>query len=185
MVKNSDRQRTQSRRLTTTSHPRDGRESRKDLRVSPTSKRIIEEITEKRRNVMRELANRWSALSSYLERCHLWTQTGNLTWRCPRNYQRELNQTSSWSAVYSGYYQFIHQKAAGLLHGIISNHGFTDGNKRTALYLVELWIQRIGFQFIETGDEEFIGIITSVAQADVHYDDLTEWFRTRVIRLDD
>ena len=58
MVKNSYRQRTQSTRLTTTSHPRDGRESRKDLRVSPTSKRIIEEITVKRRNVMRELANR-------------------------------------------------------------------------------------------------------------------------------
>ncbi len=58
MVKNSDRQRTQSTRLKTTSDPSYGRESRKDLRVSPTSKRIIEEITVKRRNVMRELANR-------------------------------------------------------------------------------------------------------------------------------
>ena len=24
------------------------------------------------------------------------------------------------------------------MHGIVSNHGFVDGNKRTALYLVEL-----------------------------------------------
>ena len=58
MEKNSSRQRVHSTRLPTTSHPRDGRESRKDSRVSPTSKRILEEITVKRRNIMRELANR-------------------------------------------------------------------------------------------------------------------------------
>ena len=50
---------------------------------------------------------------------------------------------------------------------------------------MELWIRRIGYQFIETSDEEFIGIVTSVAQADVHYDGLAERFRTHVIRLDD
>ena len=39
-------------------HTRDDRVSGKDSRISPTSKRILEEITVKRRNVMRELANR-------------------------------------------------------------------------------------------------------------------------------
>ena len=58
MEKNSSRQRIHSTRLPTTSCPRDSRESQKDSRVSPTSKRILEEITVKRRNVMRELANR-------------------------------------------------------------------------------------------------------------------------------
>lgn len=57
MAKNSYKKRTQGARTPTASRPSDGRESRKDLRVSPTSKRIIEEITERRRDVMRELAN--------------------------------------------------------------------------------------------------------------------------------
>ena len=58
MEKNSSRQRAHSTRLPTTSKPRDGRVSQKDSRLSPTSKRILEEITVKRRSLMRELANR-------------------------------------------------------------------------------------------------------------------------------
>ena len=58
MVKNSNKQINKSTHSTTTIHKRDGRESRNDIRVSPTSKRILEEITEERWNVMRELANR-------------------------------------------------------------------------------------------------------------------------------
>jgi death-on-curing protein len=34
---------------------------------------------------------------------------------------------------YSGYHRPIANKAAALLHGVIRNHGFVDGNKRTAL----------------------------------------------------
>ncbi len=101
-----------------------------------------------------------------------------------------INENSIRSALarpYIGYHRFIHQKAAALLHGIVSNHGFTDGNKRTALYLVELLIQRSGYQFIEVTKDEFVDVITRVAQGDQYcsYDDLEEWFRTHVIRVDD
>ncbi len=58
MVKNSNKQTTKNTHSTTTIHTGDGHESRKDIRVSPTSKRIIEEFMVERRNVMRELANR-------------------------------------------------------------------------------------------------------------------------------
>ena len=58
MAKNSHKKRTQNAPTSTDSRPSDGRESRKDSRLSPTSKRILEEITVKRRDVMRELANR-------------------------------------------------------------------------------------------------------------------------------
>lgn len=37
---------------------------------------------------------------------------------------------------YNGYHRAIHQKAAALLHAVAANHGFVDGNKRTALTLV-------------------------------------------------
>ncbi len=47
-----------------------------------------------------------------------------------------LNPSAVESALarpYHGYHRHIHEKAAALVHGIVSNHGFVDGNKRTAL----------------------------------------------------
>ena len=68
-----------------------------------------------------------------------------------------------------------------LVHGIVSNHGFADGNKRTALYLVELLVQRSGYVFIED-DEVVADTITSVARGEISYEDLAEWFRERLAR---
>jgi len=47
-----------------------------------------------------------------------------------------LNASAIESALarpYHGYHPRLHQKAAALVHGIVSNHGFVDGNKRTAV----------------------------------------------------
>ena len=37
---------------------------------------------------------------------------------------------SAIARPYHGYHRFIHQKAAALLRGVVSSHGFVDGNKR-------------------------------------------------------
>ena len=58
MVKNRKRQPTQSMNSLTSTRARDDCENQKDFRVSPASKHILEEIIVKRKNVMRELANR-------------------------------------------------------------------------------------------------------------------------------
>ena len=68
-----------------------------------------------------------------------------------------------------------------LVHGIVSNHGFVDGNKRTALYLVELLVQRSGYEFVED-DEVVAETITSVARGEISYEHLAEWFRERLAR---
>ncbi len=96
-----------------------------------------------------------------------------------------LNEHGIRSAIarpYHGYHRFIHQKASALVHGIVCNHGFADGNKRTALYLVELLVQRSGYEFIEE-DDVIADIITSVAQGQTSYEELAEWFRRRLTRL--
>ena len=82
---------------------------------------------------------------------------------------------------YHGYYRRIHEKAAALVHGIVCNHGFVDGNKRTALYLVELLVQRSGYEFVEE-DDVVADTITSVARGEMEHDDLAEWFRERLVR---
>lgn len=89
---------------------------------------------------------------------------------------------SAIARPYHGYHRFIHQKAAALLHGIVTNHGFSDGNKRTALYLVELLAERSGYEFVED-DMVIADTITSVAQGETGYDELADWFKQRLVRV--
>ena len=89
---------------------------------------------------------------------------------------------SALASPYHGYHRRIHEKAAAVVHGIVSNHGFADGNKRTALYLVELLALRSGYEFAED-DEVIADTITSVARGETDYEDLVEWFRPRLVRL--
>ena len=95
-----------------------------------------------------------------------------------------LNANAIASALarpYHGYHRFIHQKAAALAHAVISNHGFVDGNKRTALHLVELLVQSSGY-ILEEHDDAVVEILIHVASGDVDYDDLATWFRSRLVR---
>lgn len=73
---------------------------------------------------------------------------------------------------YHGYYHRIFQKAAALLHGVVSNHGFVDGNKRTALYLVELLVRRSGYVLVEE-DDKIVQMVVDVAQGSLSFDSLT------------
>lgn len=41
------------------------------------------------------------------------------------------------------YHRRIHQEVAALVHEIVCNHGFANGNKRTALYPVDLLAQEV------------------------------------------
>lgn len=97
-----------------------------------------------------------------------------------------MNKDAVLSAIgrpYHGYHPRIYQKAAALLHAIVSNHGFADGNKRTALYLVELLVERSGYEFIED-DMVVVNILTSVAQGELDDEELVEWFKERLVRSD-
>ena len=58
-----------------------------------------------------------------------------------------------------------------------------DGNKRTALYLVELLLQRSGYEFVET-DAEVVEIILTVARGELGYEELADWFSERIVRID-
>jgi len=48
------------------------------------------------------------------------------------------NIESAIGRPYSGYYRPIACKAAAMLHALVQNHGFVDGNKRTALLVTDL-----------------------------------------------
>lgn len=83
---------------------------------------------------------------------------------------------------YSGYHKPIAQKAAALLHGLVTSHGFVDGNKRTALLVTLLLIERSGYQLITRKPERVDDIVVGVADGAIDFVALTAWFRERLVR---
>lgn len=89
---------------------------------------------------------------------------------------------SALGRPYSGYHRSITQKAAALLESIVGNHGFVDGNKRTSLILVNLLIERSGYELVLSADERLDDIIVDVAKGDLRYEALVLWFKDHVIK---
>ena len=89
---------------------------------------------------------------------------------------------SALARPYSGYHRSISQKAAALLHSVVGNHGFVDGNKRTAWILVELLIDRSRYHLNVPEDEPVDDLVVAVARGNVDFQDLVLWFRRRLIK---
>lgn len=88
---------------------------------------------------------------------------------------------------YNGYHRPIHRKAAALLHAVATNHGFVDGNKRTALTLFYLLLDLSGYEFRKTStrqDEDDIEhLILDVTTRFLSYEELIAWLRARIRRV--
>jgi death on curing protein len=83
---------------------------------------------------------------------------------------------------YSGYYRRIWSKAAALTHSLVTNHGFTDGNKRTALLAVHLLVERSGWTFLPGTENEIDEMLVAVAKGDLTFEEIENWYRTRLRR---
>jgi death-on-curing protein len=88
---------------------------------------------------------------------------------------------------YSGYWRPIAAKAAALFEAVVSNHGFTDGNKRTALLLTDLLLKKSNYRLVaahrhEDLDLEFETLAVRVASGELKLPAITEWFRQRIRR---
>ena len=60
--------------------------------------------------------------------------------------KREADVLSAIGRPYTGYYRRIEKKAAALFQSVAGGHGFNDGNKRTAVLLVDLLLERSGYR---------------------------------------
>ena len=69
--------------------------------------------------------------------------------------------------------------AAAYACGISMNHGFVDGNKRTAWVTARLFLADNGYR-IEFNSADAIRIMEDVAAGQVDEDELAAWFRARV-----
>jgi death-on-curing protein len=71
--------------------------------------------------------------------------------------------------------------AAAYAHGIITNHPFVDGNKRTAFVAVELFLVLNGHELV-ADDADCVLTMLAVAAGTIDEDAFAQWLRERVQR---
>lgn len=89
---------------------------------------------------------------------------------------------SALARPYSGYHRPMPRKVAALLHSMVGNHGFVDGNKRTAWLLAEMLIERSGYYLDVPDDAPVDDIVFWVAEGSMSFEDLVAWFKPRLRR---
>jgi len=78
----------------------------------------------------------------------------------------------------------IAQLAAAYAYGIARNHGFADGNKRTALVTADLFLMLNGYELTSTPAENVLTIL-AVADGSLPEEELVAWVRNNIQELDD
>ncbi len=91
---------------------------------------------------------------------------------------------SAIARPYSGYYRPVYKKAAALLYSVAANHGFVDGNKRTAFYLFYLFLEKSGYvvendSHLDDG-EHIEHLVLDVTTHFLSFEELVSWLTRRV-----
>jgi len=68
----------------------------------------------------------------------------------------------------------IHLKAAAMMHSLIQNHPFLDGNKRTGIAAAVLFLQLNGYEF-NADNREVENFILSVARGEKNLRQISQW----------
>jgi death on curing protein len=76
-----------------------------------------------------------------------------------------------------GYYNSIEEEAAALMESLGNNHGFVDGNNRTAFTAADVFLRRNGFYIEVGGPEGHEFIYGSMDRHEVRFAQILEWIR--------
>lgn len=68
----------------------------------------------------------------------------------------------------------IYDKAARLLYGIANNHAFVDGNKRTAIHAMEVFLIMNSVE-LEYSIDEMEALVIGIADNTLSYEDAVNW----------
>ncbi len=70
----------------------------------------------------------------------------------------------------------LYELAAALGYAIAINHPFVDGNKRTALIVMAVFLEINGVRFV-AAEVEVVKIMLNIAKSEVSETDLTAWLQ--------
>ena len=80
---------------------------------------------------------------------------------------------------YNGYYRPIARKVAALVESMATNHGFTDGNKRTSLILMHTLLTKSGYELVpletdRSRDDAAEKMVMAVVKHELDYEALVD-----------
>ncbi len=87
---------------------------------------------------------------------------------------------------FDGYHRPIYKKAAALIHAVATNHGFVDGNKRTAFSLCYLMIEESGFELRQSStlpEDDLERLIEDVTTRFLTEKEAATWLRRQIHRV--
>jgi death-on-curing protein len=73
-------------------------------------------------------------------------------------------------------------QAATLLYGLVKNHPWVGGNKRTATLLTQLFLRRNGFKIVAAVDD-LLEVVLAVESDRWQTSEIVTWLRSHVVRL--
>jgi death on curing protein len=76
-------------------------------------------------------------------------------------------------------YEDLASKAAALMHSLVLNHPFLDGNKRVAAHAALIFVALNG-QVVRTPPEQLVAVTLAAAEGKVAVEALAIWFRQRL-----
>lgn len=79
-------------------------------------------------------------------------------------------------------YPDLFTKAAVLMHSIVKNHPFVDGNKRTGFGAMHLMLSANGYE-LKASIEEVIELGINVAKGELNEKTITAWIKTHSKKL--
>jgi death-on-curing protein len=95
---------------------------------------------------------------------------------------------SALARPYSGYHRSIERKAAALVHSLVLNHGFVDGNKRTAIHMLGILLQNSGYglRFANTDEanDQVERLMLEIAEHKISFEGIISWLKERLTKVD-
>lgn len=76
----------------------------------------------------------------------------------------------------------IHAQAASLLFGLVKNHPWVGGNKRTATALTSIFLRRNGYRVTATV-EEIVDLVYAVEADQKGPEDIATWMRSKTAKI--
>jgi death on curing protein len=70
------------------------------------------------------------------------------------------------------------KRAAAVAESLVLNHGFVDGNKRTAMYAMAAWLEREGY-VIEAERGELRDLALAIASHGISLEQIAAWLEQR------
>jgi death-on-curing protein len=80
-------------------------------------------------------------------------------------------------------YSDLADKAAALLHSLVMNHPFIDGNKRVGAMAAELFLGINGVELLAV-DDELTELTLATARGEMSAEAIAIWFRQRTRQRD-